>query len=189
MPERPMRADARRNYERLLSAGAAAFAERGESASMDEVAKRAGVGAGTLYRHFPTREDLVEAVYRSGLEEVCARERELLATAAPGEAFYAWLPVLAAHWRDCGELKTLMTALFERDSVAMTACRELIFAAAGEALADAKAAGTVRDDLEVLELLRLLHAAVLAAAPTKGRGSLPLERMLALVTDGLRPRG
>ena len=89
---RPMRADARRNYQALLNAAAAAFAEHGaDDVSLEEVARRAGVGIGTLYRHFPTRQALLEAVYRDQVEGLCARADELLATAPPGEALTAWL--------------------------------------------------------------------------------------------------
>ncbi|MGF1427709.1 TetR/AcrR family transcriptional regulator [Kitasatospora sp. LaBMicrA B282] len=187
---RPMRADARRNYERLLEAAAAAFAERGASASMDEIAKRAGVGAGTLYRHFPVREELVAAVYRAGLEEACAQAEQLLAERAPGTALYAWLPLLAEHWGACTELKTLLSAAYARDGELMSELRERIVGTAGAVLADAKAAGTARADLETIEVLRLVHAAVLASGDWGGESVLvPLARMVELVADGLRPRG
>ncbi|MCX4745298.1 TetR/AcrR family transcriptional regulator [Kitasatospora sp. NBC_01287] len=186
---RPMRADARRNYERLLAAAAEAFAERGAGASMDEIAKRAQVGAGTLYRHFPTREELVAAVYRAGLEEACAQARSLLERSEPGEALFAWLPVLATHWRDCGELKTLLAAAAEHDGELLSGLREQIVDTAEAVLADARAAGTVRDDLRTLELLRMLHAAVMAAGDWGGSDVVTVERMVELVVDGLCPRG
>src|SRR6184192_3929854 len=83
---RPMRADARRNYERLVAAAADAFAAHGTEASLEDIARRAGVGIGTLYRHFPTREALLEALLRSRFEEMQRRAAELSASAAPGEA-------------------------------------------------------------------------------------------------------
>ncbi|MDH6139619.1 AcrR family transcriptional regulator [Kitasatospora sp. GP30] len=187
-PARPMRADARRNYERLVSAAAEAFAERGERASMDEIAKRAGVGAGTLYRHFPAREDLVAVVYRGGLEETCAKGRALLAEREPGDALYAWLEVMALHWRAIGELRTLMSAVFAERGDLKESCHDLIFGMADELIDDAKAAGTVRGDLTAPEALRLVHATVVACESKPGTVEVALERMLELVTDGLRPR-
>src|ERR1700724_3635164 len=89
-----MRADARRNRERLLAAATAAFGEHGADAPLDDIARRAGVGIGTLYRHFPTRLALQEGVFRSQVEAVCARGRELAGAPSPGEAFAAWLRVL-----------------------------------------------------------------------------------------------
>src|SRR5580692_8989983 len=85
-PSRPLRADARRNYEKLLAAGRAAFTEEGSSASLEEIARRAGVGIGTLYRHFPTRQALLEAVYRDQVEAMRSRADELLAGGDPSDA-------------------------------------------------------------------------------------------------------
>src|SRR6266702_7031907 len=91
-PEGAMRADARRNRQRLIEAALAAFAEHGaDDASLDEIARRAGVGIGTLYRHFPTRQALLEAVYRSQVEALRGRAEELLVSAPPGEALVTWL--------------------------------------------------------------------------------------------------
>ncbi|MEU0456500.1 helix-turn-helix domain-containing protein, partial [Streptomyces sp. NPDC006129] len=83
---RPMRADARRNHERLLKVAVEAFAEHGESASLDDIAKRAGVGSGTLYRHFPTRQALLEAAYLDRIEALVARADTLAAERPPGAA-------------------------------------------------------------------------------------------------------
>src|SRR5258708_36386900 len=94
---RAMRADAQRNYVRLLSAAMAAFTEHGaDDASLEEIARRAGVGIGTLYRPFPTRQALLEAVYRGQVQTLRAPASELIESAAPGEALAAWLPALMA---------------------------------------------------------------------------------------------
>ena len=90
--QRPKRADARRNYERLLAAASAVFTERAaDDASLEEIARRAGVGIGTLYRHFPTRQALLEAVYRDQVTALCARAGELASTEPPGRALTLWL--------------------------------------------------------------------------------------------------
>src|SRR4051795_4372236 len=94
-PERPKRADARRNYEKLLAAAREAFAERDTEASLDEIARRAGVGIGTLYRHFPTREALLGAIIGEGVRRLGARAADLSATREPGEALEEWLTDVA----------------------------------------------------------------------------------------------
>src|SRR5215212_3623398 len=86
-----LRADARRNRDRLIAAARDAFAEHGAEASLDDIARRAGVGPGTLYRHFPTRMDLMEAVYRDGVEGLCAEANALLSAPSPGDALATWL--------------------------------------------------------------------------------------------------
>src|SRR6185437_6173644 len=94
---RPMRADARRNCEKLLAEAAAAFAERGaDDVSLEEIARRAGVGIGTLYRHFPTRQALLECVYRDQVELLARRADELATSGAPGDAFAEWLGAMVA---------------------------------------------------------------------------------------------
>ncbi|NEC30193.1 TetR/AcrR family transcriptional regulator, partial [Streptomyces sp. SID8111] len=93
---RPMRADARRNRERLLAAAVEAFAAQGEGASLDDIAKRAGVGSGTLYRHFPTRRALLEAVYADRIDALAARAGDLAERLPPGPALRAWLDELGA---------------------------------------------------------------------------------------------
>src|SRR5438046_6520365 len=96
-PDTPRRADARRNRERLLAAATSAFAEQGADAPLEDIARRAGVGIGTLYRHFPTRLDLQAAVFRSQVSAVCGKGDELLEQAPPGQAFAAWMRNLAGY--------------------------------------------------------------------------------------------
>src|SRR5579862_6270924 len=92
-----MRADARRSRAKLLDAATAAFAENGADAPLDDIARRAGVGIGTLYRHFPTRLDLQAAVFRSQVQSVCATADELIETAAPEQAFAGWVRAMAGY--------------------------------------------------------------------------------------------
>src|SRR5690348_3459677 len=107
---RAMRADARRNYERLLKVAAEAFAEHGEGASLDDIAKRAGVGSGTLYRHFPTRRALLEAAYVDRIESLAARAAELAERLPPGEALVEWLNELGAGMLRIRGLRALLGA-------------------------------------------------------------------------------
>src|ERR671923_2811080 len=90
LSKRPKRADARRNYDKLIAAGREAFTERDRSASLEDIARRAGVGIGTLYRHFPTRTDLIEAVYVEEVEALC-RSADDLSDEAPWDALVGWL--------------------------------------------------------------------------------------------------
>src|SRR5215831_17923693 len=114
---RPMRADAQRNYARLLDAASAAFVEHGaDDVSLEEIARRAGVGIGTLYRHFPTRQALLEAVYRDQVELLRARAEELLNDGSPGDAFAAWLRALAAFSATKRSLSSAMLATLGKDS-------------------------------------------------------------------------
>jgi AcrR family transcriptional regulator len=187
-PSRPLRADARRNYERLLTAAAAAFAEHGaDDTSLEEIARRAGVGIGTLYRHFPTRQVLLEAVYRDQVDAVRARAQELLASEAPGEALADWLRVLVAFSSTKRSLTSALLASFGKDSELLSSCSAVICGAAETLLARAQEAGVVRADADARDLIRLVHAVNIAA------GSGPADpgqsdRLLGLILDGLRPQ-
>src|SRR3954454_21665376 len=109
LPEsKPLRADARRNRDRLLAVAAEAFAADGADASLDAIARRAGVGSGTLYRHFPTREALIKAVYWARVEQVCARGAELRAAGDPVAALAEWLRLLASLSTRDGVTATLL---------------------------------------------------------------------------------
>lgn len=120
---KPMRADARRNYERLLKVAAEAFAEHGEGASLDDIAKRAGVGSGTLYRHFPTRQALLEAAYVDRIEALGARADEIAKELPPGEALAEWLYELCVGTIQVRGMKALLgSAVTDGSKAALTAC-------------------------------------------------------------------
>jgi AcrR family transcriptional regulator len=184
---RPMRADARRNYERLLSAALAAFAEHGaDDASLEEIARRAGVGIGTLYRHFPTRQALLEAVYRDQVEALRARADELRESDSPADALAAWLRALVAFSSTKHSLTTALLETLGKDSDLLSACSMVICGAADTLLTRAQQAGVVRADADPLDVIRLVHAVNLATqrGPTDPGQT---DRLLGIILDGLRP--
>jgi AcrR family transcriptional regulator len=183
-----MRADAQRNYQRLLSAANAVFIERGaDDVSLEEIARRAGVGIGTLYRHFPNRQALLEAVYRDQVEALSARADELLDSDAAGDALEAWLRALLAFSRTKHSMMSALLATIGKDSELVSSCSIAIVDAAGTLLKRAQAAGVVRADADAGDLIRLMHAVSLA---TQRAPSDPgqTDRMLGLILDGLRPQ-
>ena len=185
---RPMRADARRNYERLLSAALAAFAEHGaDDASLEEIARRAGVGIGTLYRHFPTRQALLEAVYRDQVEALRARADELRESDAPADALAAWLRALVSFSSTKHSLTTALLETLDKDSDLLSACSTVICGAADTLLTRAQQAGVVRADADARDLIRLVHAVNIASqrGPTDPGQT---DRLLGLILDGLRPQ-
>ena len=183
---RPMRADAQRNYARLLDAARAAFLERGaDDVSLEEIARRAGVGIGTLYRHFPTRQALLEAVYRDQVDTLSARAEELLRTESPEEALAEWMRALLEFSSTKRSMTAALLATLGTDSELLSACVTVIRTAAEALLARAQQAGVVRPDADAGDLMRLVHAVNIATekAPDPGQA----DRMLALILDGLRP--
>ncbi|WP_189214945.1 MULTISPECIES: TetR/AcrR family transcriptional regulator [Streptomyces] len=189
-PPRRKRADARRNRERLLLAARAAFAARGTEASLEDVAKRAGVGIGTLYRHFPNRQALLSAVFADAAEQLLARSHELLDDPQPCAALVAWLREMISH---AGEYRGLARALMavssstapDRDSD-LARCGGPIREAGGALLARAQEAGAVRAEVEIGDLLQLTHAIALAAEESPADPGLA-DRLLTLTLGGLRP--
>jgi AcrR family transcriptional regulator len=183
---RPMRADARRNYQALLSAASAAFIEQGaDDASLEEIARRAGVGIGTLYRHFPTRQALLEAVYRDQVEVMSARAEELLATAPPGEALMAWLRALVEFGSTKRSLTSGILATLDKDSELVSSCSAMMRQSATALLGRAQEAGDVRPDANALDLIRLVHA-VSMTVQRGGGDAGQADRMIGLIMDGLR---
>ncbi|MEU5085701.1 helix-turn-helix domain-containing protein [Streptomyces sp. NPDC021356] len=187
---RPMRADARRNYERLLRVAAQAFAEHGENASLDDIAKRAGVGSGTLYRHFPNRQALLEAAYVDRIEAIAARAGELAGRLPPGEALTAWLNELCVWTIQARGLKALLgSAVADGGAAAVTVCGTSLKGAATRLVAAAQREGALRTDLDPIELLRLAHGVTTAAELADGRGAgqaAHIRRYLTLLLEGLR---
>ncbi|MBK3566864.1 TetR/AcrR family transcriptional regulator [Streptomyces sp. MBT62] len=184
---RPMRADARRNYERLLKVAAEAFAEHGENASLDDIAKRAGVGSGTLYRHFPTRQDLLEAAYVDRIEALGARADELAKELPPGEALAEWLYEVCVGTIQVRGMKALLgSAVSDGTNVTLTVCGTHMKSAAQRLVEAAQQEGTLRKDIESIEVLRLAHGVSTASELANGQGKF-IRRYLSLLTDGLRP--
>jgi AcrR family transcriptional regulator len=184
---RPMRADAQRNYARLLEAASAAFVEHGaDDVSLEEIARRAGVGIGTLYRHFPTRQALLEAVYTGQVESLSARAEELLRAESPGDALADWMRALVKFSSTKRSMTTALLATLGTDSELLSACAKEISGAAESLLARAQQVGVVRPDADAKDLIRLVHAVNIATerAPDPEQA----DRMLALILDGLRPQ-
>jgi AcrR family transcriptional regulator len=181
-----MRADARRNNERLLSAAAAAFAEHGaDDVSLEEIARRAGVGIGTLYRHFPTRQALLEAVYRDQVEALRARADELLGSVPPGVALASWLRDLLEFGRTKRNLTSALLTTLSKDSELLSSCSSMMRGAVTDILGRAQLAGAARADANPTDLLRLVHAISLTTDWAAGDHE-QADRLLALVLDGLR---
>ncbi|WP_128377991.1 TetR/AcrR family transcriptional regulator [Streptomyces cavernae] len=183
-----MRADARRNHQRLVREAAVAFAEHGEGASLDDIAKRAGVGSGTLYRHFPTRQALLEAVYADRIEEIAARGHELADRLPAGDALVEWLAELGERMIQVRALKALLGSAVTDDggSAVLTECGTSVKDSAARLVEAAQRHGAVRGDVEPIEVLRLVHG-VATASELSGGNAECIRRYLSLLTDGLRP--
>lgn len=180
------RADAARNRERILDAARAAFAARGPDASLDEIAKAAGVGAGTLYRHFPTRDALVQAVFVEGIEALQQQADELLDSDAPGDALAQWLRAQMIQGAACRGLGAeAMLAMLDRPESEPPVCASMRTSGAA-LLARAQAAGAIRDDVDVDDLVRMVQAIELAANESPDPSAA--GRLFDLFFDGLRRR-
>lgn len=183
---KPMRADARRNYERLLQEAAVAFAAHGAGASLDDIAKRAGVGSGTLYRHFPTRQALLEAVYVDSIEAIAARADEIAGRLPPGEALVEWLDELGAMMIQVRGLKALLgSAVADASGAVLTACGTSVKGAVERLVVAAQREGTLRADVEPIEVLRLAHGVATASELADSQGQC-IRRYLSLLMEGLR---
>jgi AcrR family transcriptional regulator len=185
------RADARRNRERVLAAAQAVFAEQGPEASLEEIARRAGVGIGTLYRHFPNRQALLEAMFRDSVADLCGQADALLEGATPFEALRTWLRAQLAHATSYGSLAAT-TMLDSLDAVCRSgaapedpppgSCAALRHAGS-LLLARAQDAGEVRADVDIDDVLRIVGA--LALASDDASDAARTDRLFTLVMDGL----
>lgn len=178
---RPLRADARRNREQLLAAAREAFTERGEEASLEDIARRAGVGVGTLYRHFPTRQDLLEAVYVEEVEALC-RSAGDFADQSAWDALIHWFNRFVDYVATKHALVNEMMATVDPDAPVFRTCHKAIFAAGEPLLERAKADGAVRDDVEFSDVIRMISGVTMI----KGATPAEIRRVLAVALDGLR---
>lgn len=180
---RRMRADARRNYDRLLAAARDAFGEHGVDASLDDIAKRAGVGPGTLYRHFPTREALLAETYRSEVEARARQAEELAGTLPAEEALVRWLQLQVRDIKSTHGLGSAVKTMLGADSEPLDFCRETLREAVRTLLTPAQEAGIIRSDVEAADVLRLVHGVATAAESAPEQA----DKLLSIVIDGLRP--
>jgi AcrR family transcriptional regulator len=183
---RPMRADARRNYEKLVAVATESFLAHGPDASLDDIAKRAGVGPGTLYRHFPNREALLDAVCVRWADSVAADAAPLLEAADPTEALNDWLVRLVDH---VSAFKGLASALLlSTDRKHDTAW--VLHHTSEELVERAKAVGGIRADVTTSELMQLTSGITYACSHSKqaGKPTSAPERLIGLIMDGVRTR-
>lgn len=188
-PARPMRADARRNYDRILAAAAEAVAEQGAEASLEEIARRAGVGSATLHRHFPSRQQLLEAVFREKVETLCATAADLATGPDPRAALATWLRAVARHAvSNRGLAASLMRGAHDGDTTLGATCHTMITEAGADLLARAREANAARPDVSITDLLKLVNAICLAVEQEPD-GVAQADRLLTLALTGVRPAG
>ena len=178
---RPMRADARRNYEKVLAAARDAFAAGGSATSLEEIARQAGVGIGTLYRHFPNRQALLEAVYAEEVESLC-RSAGDFADLEPWDALVAWLHGFVGYMATKQALAAELLDYMERDSPLFTGCRTAMYTAGEPLLRRAQESGVVRADANLPDVIQMV--AGIAKIQTGDPGQI--RRILDIALDGLR---
>lgn len=183
---RPLRADARRNHDQLLAAASELYAEQGVEVPLETVAKHAGVGIGTLYRHFPTRDALTEAVYRRGVDTLCDSVDELLATERSDEALRQWMRRFAAYVATKKGMGTALKSVLGADNELFTYSRRRISESLHRLVAAAVESGAVRPDTDPEDLLRGMSGICMAADSAEGEERS--VRLIDLLVDGLRYR-
>ncbi|MFF9983096.1 TetR/AcrR family transcriptional regulator [Streptomyces erythrochromogenes] len=185
--ERPLRADARRNREKILTTAARLFTEQGLDAQMERIAKEAGVGSATLYRNFPTREALVEAVYRAELAHLCAAAPALLAGRnSPTEALRAWTRLFLDYVTAKYGMIDALRAITATGGNPYGQSREMIRAAITTLMDACAAAGEIRTDIGPADIAAALEGIALTSAGAEHRPQA--ERLLDLTLDGLAVR-
>ncbi|MGW0506518.1 TetR/AcrR family transcriptional regulator [Micromonospora sp. NPDC003241] len=183
---RPLRADAQRNRERLLDAAVRAFSQAGPEVTLDSIAKDAGVGIGTLYRHFPTRESLVEAAYRNELAKLCDAAAELRDRLPPTEAIREWMDRFIDYLTTKREMADALRLVIASGANPYAQSRDRLVGAIGLLLEAGAAAGTVRTDVDPTDVLVGLSGVSLASGGRDQRDQA--RRLLDLLMDGLRYR-
>jgi AcrR family transcriptional regulator len=182
---RKPRTDAQQNRERILEAAKEAFARSGASASLDDIARQAGVGAGTLYRHFPTRDALLEAVYRTEVERLAAAERKFAQTMPPVEALRAWMLLFVDYIATKQIIAPALNTLVGGPSKVYEASRAQFTGAIDALVERAIESGDMRRDLEPLDLLRaLIGVSNVASSPDWKQSA---KRLVDILIAGSRP--
>jgi AcrR family transcriptional regulator len=184
-PQRKTRTDAQRNRERILEVAKAAFARSGANTSLDDVARQAGVGAGTLYRHFPTRDALLEAVYHTEVGKLAAAERELSEKLPPVEALRAWMLLFVDYIAEKHIIAPALNTFVGGPSKLYESSRAQITGAIEALVKRAIKSGDVRKDLEAFDLLRaLIGVSNVASAPDWQQSA---RRLVDILILGSRP--
>jgi AcrR family transcriptional regulator len=180
-PGTQLRADARQNRARLITAATEAFAAKGADAPLEDIARRAGVGIGTLYRHFPSRLDLQAAVFRTGVRDICDQGDALTGTDQPGTAFAAWARTLAAYLLTKRGLSRTLIDAVGAESELITSCWMIMRETTERLLADAQQAGVIRADVSAMDVMRLIHGVAVSSEKDPARAS----HLLSITLDGL----
>ena len=183
LADRPLRADAVRNRELLITTAAAAFAARGAEVPLEDVARQAGVGIGTLYRHFPTRDSLVEAVYRHEVDVLCESADQLLDTLPPDQALQEWMQLFVRHVATKRGMLSVLKPMLSSNATFFAETKGRATAAASKLLDAGVAAGTVRADVDGGDLLRAIGGICMS---TDRERSDAADRLVGLLIDGLR---
>ena len=187
VPVRKPRADSARNRQLLIDGAKAGFAQVGLNVSLEEIARRAGVGIGTLYRHFPTREAVVEAVYRREVEHLAEAVPQLLQTSPAGEALHKWMHLFVDYIATKRIIAPSLAAVATRTSALHTSSLELITSAISTLVKRAIASGDVRQDIDPSDLLRAM-VGVSYGNPDAG-WEASARRLIDILMDGLRRNG
>jgi len=178
---RPRRADAQRNYDKVIGAAREAFAEGGASTSLEAIARRADVGIGTLYRHFPTRQALLEAVYENEVDELCRTAADFQGV-GEWDALEGWLRRFVAYMATKQALAAELLDYVSRDAPLFMTCRTSIQAAGRPLLERAQEAGVVRPDADLGEIIQMVGG----IAKIQGAEPEQIDRILRIALDGLR---
>ena len=181
---RKPRTDAQRNRERILEVAKEAFTRSGANASLDEIAKQAGVGPGTLYRHFPTREELIEAVYRTEVEKLAAAQQKFAATMPPIEALRAWMLLFVDYIATKKIIAPALNTLVGGPSKVFEASYGQIWEAVRALVKRAIKSGDVRKDLDAIDLLRALIG--VASVTTSPDWQQSARRLVDILVAGAR---
>jgi AcrR family transcriptional regulator len=181
--QRPKRADARRNYDKVVAAARDAFAEGGPATSLEEIARRAEVGIGTLYRNFPNRQALLEAVYVDEVDTLCRSASEF-SDLAPWDAFVAWVHRLVGYLVTKQALAHELLEYVDRDAPLFKACRQSLFTAGQPMLERAQEAKAVRADTDLWEVIQMVGG----IAKIPGADPAQVQHIVEIALDGLRYR-